>query len=423
MKRINVLLIAFNIHGYFSLAFGYLKAYAFKDKAIRNHTNIEIMDFCVDCNDVMQVLYYLTRMKPDVIGLSTYCWNMNKMLELAELVKHVLPETKIVLGGPEAGPIAEKYLRENPQLDIIVRGEGEETFYQLLRFLMANDRKLSDIEGISYRKNEKIFSTDDRLPLEDLNKIPSPYLTGISRPQDKVTYLETYRGCPFKCAYCFEGKGFPKLRFFSEERLKDEIRLITQDNSIRSFSFVDPVFNLNPKNLERLSSIMKESDNPDAKLHTVEIIMETVDDNTVEKLRECNVASTESGPQTVNKEALDNINRHFDAEKFSSGVKLLLQNHIKVLCDLMIGLPGDNFFRFLNSVKFIFGLRPNVIIFSTLHVIPGTELYNKANKFKMEFDDNPPHYILSTYSFPFEEIRKAEIMAESLAKEYNSQLK
>lgn len=422
MKETDVLLVAFNIHGYFSLALGYLKAYALKDQALEKHANIEIIDFCVDCNDVMQVLYYFTRMEPDIISFSTYCWNMNKVLELSSLTKLILPETKIVLGGPEAGPIADKYLKENPQIDIIVRGEGEVTFYEVLRFFIAKDRKLSDIDGISYRKKEKIFSNDDRALIENLDDIPSPYLTGILKPQDQATYLETYRGCPYKCAYCFEGKGYPKLRFFPEERIKDEVKLITKDRSVRSFSFVDPVFNLNPKNMDRMSSIMDGSENPDVKLHTIELNMETVDEKTVEKLKECKVASIETGPQTINKETLDNINRQFDAEKFASGVGLLVKGHIKVLCDLMLGLPGDNFFRFLKSAKYIFSLGPNVVIFSTLYVIPGTELYNKAKKFQMKFEDQPPHYIMENYSFPFEEIRKAEIMADSLAKEYNLRL-
>lgn len=422
MKKANVVLVAFNIHDYFSLAFGYLKAYAMQDQVIQDYANIEIVDFCIDCNDVMQVLYYFSRLKPDIVGLSTYCWNMEKMIELSELTKHVLPDTKIIMGGPEAGPIAEKYLKENDCIDIIVRGEGEVTFYELLRFFIAKDRKLSDIGGISYRKNEKIYSNDDRALIEDLNEIPSPYLTGVLKPKDKVTYLETYRGCPFRCAYCFEGKGFPKLRFFSEERAKEEVVLITQDRDIHSFSFVDPVFNLNPKNMERLSSIMHASQNPDIKLHTVEIIAEAVDDETIQRLKECNVASIETGPQTTNKKTLENINRNFDPVKYADGIKLLRKNNIKVLCDLIIGLPGDNFFIFVNSVKYIFNLRPNVIIFSTLHVIPGTELYNNAKKFNMDFDDNPPHYILGNYSFPFQEVRKAEIFAESLAKEYNMRL-
>ena len=195
--------------------------------------------------------------------------------------------------------------------------------------------------------------------------------------------------------------------------------MITQNPGVRSFSFVDPVFNLNPKNLERMSSIMEGSENPDVKLHTIEINMETIDEETVEKLKECSVASIETGPQTVNKETLDNINRQFDAEKFAKGIGLLLKGHIKVLCDLMLGLPGDNFFRFLKSVKYIFGVHPNVVIFSTLYVIPGTELYKNAKKFEMKFADQPPHFIMENYSFPFEEIRKAEIMADSLAKEYN----
>jgi radical SAM superfamily enzyme YgiQ (UPF0313 family) len=422
LRKNDVLLVGFNIHGYYSLALGYLKAYAVKDQVLHDYADIQIIDFCVDCNDVMQVLYYFTQMEPDVIGFSTYCWNMTKVLELTDLTKQVLPETKIILGGPEAGPVAEKYLTENSQIDIIVRGEAEVTFHEVLRFFVAKDRKLSDIDGISYRRNQKVFSNDDRALIENLDDIPSPYLSGILRAQDQATYLETYRGCPFTCAYCFEGKGFPKLRFFSEDRIKEEVKLITQDPSVRTFSFVDPVFNLNPKNLDRMSSIMDASQNPNARLHTIEINMEAVDEETAEKLVECKVASIETGPQTINEETLDNIKRKFDPQKFAAGIKLLLREHIKVLCDLMLGLPGDNFFRFLRSVRYIFDLKPNVIIFSTLHVIPGTDLYRNADKFEMKFDDQAPHYIMENYSFPFQQIRKAEIMADSMAKEYNLRL-
>ena len=96
---------------------------------------------------------------------------------------------------------------------MVIKGEGELTFAELLKCYLGEGR-LADIAGISYRMNDQVIENPDRLPIEDLSEIPSPYLEGIVVPRDRVTYIETYRGCMFRCHYCFEGKNLPRLRFF-----------------------------------------------------------------------------------------------------------------------------------------------------------------------------------------------------------------
>ena len=174
------------------------------------------MDFDAEKHDVHQVLYYLSKEKPNIVGFSCYCWNMDKVLDLSRLLKQLYPEIKIILGGPEVGPVAHKYIMENPAVDIIVRGEGEVTFQELLRSYLGVDGSLASVKGITYRENDRIVSTEERPLLDDLGDIPSPYLAGILTPRDEVTYLETFRGCPYRCAFCFEGKNFPRLRFFPD---------------------------------------------------------------------------------------------------------------------------------------------------------------------------------------------------------------
>lgn len=423
MAKANVLLTTFNICDqphYYSLALGYLKAFALKDESVAKKANIEIVDFCVDCNSVQQVMFYLASEKPDIIAFSCYCWNMDKISDLCRLAKQIMPDVKIVLGGPEIGPITEEVLKENPAVDVVVRGEGEKTFSELLKYYLTKKGRLEDISGVSYRKYGDVFRNDDRPLIQSLDEIPSPYLTGVLEPREKVTYLETYRGCPFRCAYCYEGKNYPKLRYFSEERIRKEIELISQNLAVQSFSFVDPVFNLNRDKTRKLCSMLNEAyQGNNTSLHTIEVATELIDDETIEEFKKANVVSVETGPQTVVSGTLKNINRHFVPTKFTRGVKLLLKNNIKVLCDLIIGLPGDNLFRFMKSVAFVSALCPSTLIFSTLHVLPGTELYVSGQKFDMKFDAKPPHHILSNYTFPYEEIRKAEILAVSLAKEYN----
>jgi radical SAM superfamily enzyme YgiQ (UPF0313 family) len=419
MSKTSVLLTSFNICGNFSLALGYLKAYALKNPSLEQAADIEIIDFCVTCNDNVQALYYFAKRKPDVIGFSCYCWNADKVADLVRVTRQVLPQAKLVLGGPEVGPAAEKYLRENPAVDVVVRGEGEVTFCELIQHYATGDRKLEDIPGISYRRDGKIVSNEERALVENLDDIPSPYLTGVLTPKDSVTYLETYRGCPFKCAYCYEGKDYSRLRHFSERRIRDEVQHIMRSDSVKSFSFVDPVFNLDGEHLQKLATIISESNLYGTRLHTIEIASELVEESTVSALKNANVYSIETGPQTVNTETLKNIKRYFNLEKFQKGVRMMLENGIKITCDLMVGLPGDNFLRFAKSIHLVFSLKPSTIIFSTLHVLPGTHLYKNAADFGMEFEDKAPHNVIANSTFPFEEIKKAEIMAKSLQKEYN----
>ncbi len=419
MVLTNVLLTTFNVENNFSLAFGYLKANALKNKSIAKKANIQIMDFSQEGNNVTQVLYYISITKPEIIGLSCYCWNMAKLEKLTNLIKKILPNSIIILGGPEVEPIASEYIKENSAVDIIVKGEGEITFSELLKYYILNQGSLKKIKGIVFRKNNQIYENDEQPLIENLDDIPSPYLTGALIPRDSVTYLETYRGCPYKCAYCYEGKSFPKLRYFSEDRIKKEIELILKNDLIHSFSFIDPVFNLKKEKTKQIVKIISELNINSKRLHTIEVICELIDEETVNLFKKINVESVETGPQTIEPETLKNIKRYFHREKFQRGFKLLLDNNINVISDLMIGLPGDNFFKFINSVKFVIDLKPSRLVFSTLHVLPGTHLYNEASKFGLVFEPKSPHCVLSTDSFSFQEIKKAEVFAESFQKEYN----
>jgi radical SAM superfamily enzyme YgiQ (UPF0313 family) len=422
METLRVALISFNWSDHFSIASGYLKVYAEKDEHVRKNADIQIIDFDAESHDVRQVLCHLSKEPPDVIGFSCYCWNMDKIAELSRLLKRLHPKTQIVLGGPEVGPVAEKSLAEIPAADVVVRGEGEVTFQELLQYYTGNRDSLASIKGITYRQNGKIAETEERPLLEDLGEIPSPYLSGALIPRDKVTYIETYRGCPYRCAFCFEGKNFSKLRFFPEDRVRKEIELITSDPTIRSFHVVDSVFNLKKGRLKRMAQMFSQANCSGAGLTTVEIMAETIDEESVELLREAHVLSVETGPQTVNTKTIKNIQRFYRKEKFNQGIKLLLDGGIEVLTDLIIGLPGDNFFRFAKSAKAMMALRPTTVVFSILHVLPGTELYENGDRFGLLFDEKAPHLVLQNGTFPFDEIDKAVVMAVSLEKEYGLKL-
>jgi radical SAM superfamily enzyme YgiQ (UPF0313 family) len=418
MTKKKVVLISYNWAEHFSLALGYLKAYGLKDPFIKQHADIEILDFDTASLNIQQVIYYLSQSKPSVVGFSCYCWNIEKVLDTARILKTIYPDIHIVLGGPEVGPIGPKYLGEYPFLDVVIKGEGEITFAELLKYYLGRGQ-LEEISGISCRFNDQIIEAPDRPPIENLGEIPSPYLEGILTPRDKVTYIETYRGCIFKCHYCFEGKNLPRLRFFPDDRVKRELELVMSNPEIKSFHFVDTVFNVRKERLEKMAEMIAAANRYGAELRTVEIIAEFVDEETVQHFRKAHVRSIETGPQTVNEDTLKNVNRFYKAEQFRNGVRLLEDSGIEVTSDLIIGLPGDTFFKFVKSAKMISDMKPTTIVFSILHVLPGTVLYDKSQEFGLKYDDKAPHLVLSAPDFPYEDIDRAVIMAFSLDKEYN----
>lgn len=409
-------LVALNVHGYNSLALGYLQAFLKADSNLVDKLKIEAIDLCVDCYDVHQITQFF-RQEPFLVGLSCYVWNYNKMLDLARIINGLWPEAKIVLGGPEVTPHPEEAFRKSPFLAAVVYGEGEETFAELIKAFISK-KPLNEIRGIAFLEDGKVVVNEPRALIEPLDKIPSPFETGVLELKDGSTYLETYRGCTFKCAYCFEGKNYARLRHFSLERIKKDVRAVLR-KGIKSFSFVDPVFNLNRQYLSKMVAALKEAGINQASLHTIEIVAENIDSDTVSLLKEASVESVETGPQAIHPDTIKNINRYFNKERFRKGVLMLKKGGIKVLCDLIIGLPGDNFYRFLASVAFVFSLAPHRVIFSTLHVLPGTQLFERKEDFELAFDPEAPHYVWQNYSYSYREIRLSEILAKSLGKEYN----
>jgi anaerobic magnesium-protoporphyrin IX monomethyl ester cyclase len=422
MPPLTVTLVSFNAAGHFSLANGYLKAYAEKDRSLRPRIDIDLVDFAVESNDARQALFYLSQRLPNVLGISCYCWNVEVSLELARLYKALAPTGVVVLGGPEVGPIAESYLKENEALDMVVRGEGEETFRHVLRHLATGAGAPEEIQGITYRHDRTVTSNPDRPPISNLDEIPSPYLAGVLKPRDEVTYVETSRGCPYHCAYCYEGKEAPGVRLFSEKRIQREIAAVIGTPGVRSFHLVDSVFNLNKERLQLLARLIAAVNRTDAQILTVEVLADRIDAEAVELLREANVASVETGPQTVHADTLALMRRPHRPEAFARGIRLLRGAGIQVLCDLIIGLPGDNFFRFAQSIREVMALRPTTLVCSILHVLPGTELYEHAYRYGLRFDSRAPHLVIDTDTFPFAEIDRAVLMSMPVAKEYNLRL-
>jgi coproporphyrinogen III oxidase-like Fe-S oxidoreductase len=150
--------------------------------------------------------------------------------------------------------------------------------------------------------------------------------------------------------------------------------------------------------------------------------IERVDAEAAAQLARAGVASVETGPQTIGAGALEACHRPFRADRFTAGVAALKSAGIACECDLIVGLPGDDAYDFLAGLRFCLALDPGTIQSSTLHVLPGTELWERSVEFGLEFDREPPHEVIATPDVSFRDLRRAEVLASALQSAYRARL-
>jgi anaerobic magnesium-protoporphyrin IX monomethyl ester cyclase len=419
-QPLRVALVALNQPGYQSLALGYLRAYAEADVRLRGKAAFQTLDLTTEVEPVW-VAYRILRMAPDVVAFSVHCWNARAVYEACSIIRSSDHGLKIILGGPEVSADAEDVLSANSAVDAVVRGEGEETFDYLLRTI-ASGKNMWMCPGVTARNGDTIMSAPDRPLIDDLDTIPSPYLSGVLTPLPGLSYIETYRGCPHNCSYCYEGKGTRRIRSFSHERIAVDIDAVATAPGVRSFSFIDSVFNLAPDRLRWLADTLEPYAKRGLSLHTIEVDIERVDADQACELRRAGVLSVETGPQSIGVQALETCHRSFDSRRFTQGVEELKRQGISVECDLIFGLPGDDAYDVIGGLRWLLELDPGVVQSSTLHVLPGTDLSNRSSELGLESEPAKAHAVMRTREIPFADIRRLEVMAASMQSSYRARL-
>ncbi len=415
---LTVVMVAMNWPGYQSLALGYLSSYALADPRLAGRVGFATLDLSSDM-DPWWVAYRVIRKEPDVAAFSVMCWNARAVCLACSIIKQARPDIYLVVGGPEVGPVAEQWLAERPHIDAVVRGEGEETFADLLHTRLKKGKPWR-VEGVTTWRDGEVYSAPERPLITDLDSIPSPYLTGQLVARNGAAYIETFRGCPYNCAYCYEGKGYGRIRRFSHERVAADIEMVATTPGVQEFSFIDSVFNLNEEHLADITRLLEPYARQGKRLHTIEVDIERVGPEQAAMLRRAGVITVETGPQTVGSMALDTCNRKFDRERFRAGVEACKAEGIVVECDLIVGLPGDTFEDFLEGLEFVLDVDPGIIQFSTLHVLPGTDLWDMADELGLVFNRSAPHEIIRTASMDYLDLRRAEVLGSAVTAHYRA---
>lgn len=386
------------------LAAGYLKGSVLK--ALGRDVEVQICpQDTASLGGDASILRWIEEQDPDVVGFSCYLWNVERSLSLCRRLRERLTGVRIVLGGPEASP--DNRLLADAAFDAAVWGEGEQAFCDFLASWLAGREDLSAIPGLIVPGPGGCTSTGRRRPVPALGGIPSPYLEGfMERAYSNTVFLETVRGCRYRCTYCSYRKQFGRLRCFDLERTASEVRWAALSGA-DEISFLDPCFARRPGLTDLLAILVDARAIRDMRI-SCELNAEDLDEKLVARLASSGVRHVEVGLQSTNEKALARCGRTFDERAFILGVRMLRSHGIHVATDLMVGLPGDGLEDVKRSIDFVIdeGLFDTLNLYP-VSVLPDTPLRRRASGMGIAFQALPPYYVLSTSDMGPGEIRAA----------------
>jgi len=347
---------------------------------------------------------------PDVIALSNYSWNSKLSERIARLVKERNQKAVTVQGGTNF-PHREKqqleFLLTRPATDIFVELEGEVSFSELLRRVLAardGGSRLYDeqIPGCVYIEPKSRLSNapilvKGALParIKVLDEIPSPYLNGMMDRffDGRLTpFLETNRGCPFKCTFCHTGEEyFQKINMFSLDRLKEEIAYIAPRASslgIVNLHIADTNFGMFSRDRDICEALLKSQE----KFGWPRQIMSTTGKNNKERVIEItkmmgNVFSVNMSVQTMDPNVLVNIKRdNIEIDTFTQINQHLNEQGRSTKGELIIGLPGETKESFVRGLEQVIAAGVSSVCMYSLLLLHGTEFKDPdyREKFKIQ---------------------------------------
>ena len=323
----------------------------------------------------------------DIVGFSTYVWNIEISKETARRLKKEDPHKVIVFGGPQVPDNAEKFLRENSFVDFVIHNEGEATFLEFLEYFPGRGR-LGETQGISFIGVDDLFhKTPARPRIRDFTEVPSPFLSGkfdsliIDNPNEKwIGLWETNRGCPFQCTFCDWGSATAaKVSKFELDRLYQELEWFA-NHKIEYIFVCDANFGIQKRDVEiarYVCEMKRRTGFPDG--FSVQNTK-----NATERAYLTQKLLSDAGlnkgvalsMQSLDPVALKNIKRdNISLDTYLELSRRFTQDRVETYSDLILGLPGETYQTYLDGIdRLISAGQHNRIQFNNLSILPNAEM-------------------------------------------------
>ncbi len=381
--------------------------------------NAKVMESTIN-SDINTFAVQIINENPDIVSFSSYIWNIEKTMELCRILKENIGCT-IILGGPEVSYRAKDVLEKHTFVDFVLSGEGEKSFPKFLD-IYSNKGDLDKVSGLSYRENNNIIS----IPEEECTETPpTPYNDEFfDNLKGRISYIETSRGCPYRCAFCLSGRCSP-LRFFDVEQVKNDILKLAVSGT-KTIKFVDRTFNAKADRANEILEFILSNYGtkiPAGTCFHFEIAGDILKESTMKILSRApkGAFQLEIGMQSFNEETLKAINRKTDTKKLIENIKKLISfGNMHIHIDLIAGLTGEDIKSFERSFNIGYSLKANMLQMGFLKLLYGADMRENSEKYPCEFNKKPPYEVTSTPWLSNEEIIKLKKCEDALERMYNS---
>jgi putative methyltransferase len=368
------------------LASGYMEAYARKDPALAEAYSFEKISLPVATPED-EVFALLQRADAEVYGFSCYVWNTALMRRLLKRMLADKPGATFILGGPQVMNQGKSYLSPEHENVLICNGEGERTFSHFLRVLLTPERDFASVKSLSFYRAGELVTTEAEARIQDLSEVPSPFLEGVfEKGKYSWMVIETNRGCPFKCNYCYWGAAIgAKVFKYDNARIEQELSWITRSGCMYLF-IADANWGMLPRDLELSEYLAREQKVNGSPM----AVYFCGSKNTPERVTEITrvlhdagmLASQSVALQTMSPEALKLVNR--DNIKTSSYTELqrsLNRQGISSLVEMIWPLPGETLASFQAGLAQLCELEADSFQVYPLLLMNNVELNQKREEY------------------------------------------
>lgn len=314
--------------------------------------------------------------------------------------------TVIIVGGPHASAMGKKLLEENRCIDIICRGESEETIVEIMKAIDSGNSDFTDIKGISYRLYNDVYENPDRPRIENIDNIPYPAyeLAGDLRRYPGAApvlrgpsmHIMASRGCPFRCTFCSSRNVWGHIvRVRSPKNIVDEVEMLYSVHGINEVFFQDDTMNVNRewffsvcneiidrKKVGRLGGIGADGHGGMTFKAPFRVNEKLIDIELLLKAKEAGFWIIFYGVESGNQKVLDTINKGTTIDEIRRAFVLTHSVGIRIIAAFMVGNIGDTVESVNDSIRLAKEIcaKGDICGFSIACPLPGTEFYRIANE-------------------------------------------
>ena len=393
----------------------------------RELTNLEIG--VIDCQaekiDWNNLEKRIESFDPDVVLTSGFTCNAYSCARTCEIAKKINDKIITIAGGIHFSFIPEESLNDFPEIDYIVRGEGEYTLVELIKSL-NNAGKIENIRGISFRNNGNIIHTPSRPLIKNLDSLPYPgyhlvedYVSRyhFSMMAGKNTCYMTFegsRGCDFKCSFCTQWSHWGgRWRTKSIKRIADEIEFLNETYGGVFLWFTDDHFNIGLRGKKLYNELKKRK----CKEEIMLFMQARTDDvannpDVIQKLRSVGTYWIMCGVENDSAETLKEFKKQTKSKDAYSTMKILRENDIFSHAMFVIGSRRDTYESIERLRNYSVDLQPDFTIYTALTPFPGTPYFEQAKKNGWVFDLNYSNYDMAHAIMATETLTRKEVQQE-----------